>query len=453
MTSRRRGGFVVDQKQGPQDDFRAHMALALGVALAACAAFVMSVALSIPNAAADDTAVNALRELRAGAGLPGQPVDDPATLAERALAVCAPAEPACAQARARALAELADIETRRSQVALGLALARRAIDETEPAFGLDHGQTAIAWETWARAARDSGDLEGAGDAMARATRIAAHAVLPVRDRREIRLWQAVLDLDLGRFEPARAQFDALASDADTDGDRALVQRLLANALLETGDVDGAEDAAERAVAAEGMHPQGPGLAFALEARARAQSLAGRHEAALQEIQQARAALSAAGFAADTVEPLRARRLEAEMLARASRSREADLALAALADDLRAGGVPLAAEFARVLDDRGCLLAQAGRYALAAALHEQARAAYLRQLPPTHPWLARNALYQARAAWGAAPSAASRAALRAAARDYAARFRPPSAWIVLTAGMAALPPGLTPEGERGRLLLL
>jgi serine/threonine-protein kinase len=409
-------------------------------------------ALLASNAPADDPALNKARVLQAEFALAAGHVDEASVLAGRAHDACATADAECAKARAYALDVLAMVAGQRGQAAHALELSRRAVDETARGFGAGHAETAMAWQAHAVLARNAGDLRGAGVAMAYASEIAGHAVLRARDRLEIRKMQAVVDLDLGHFDAARAQLEALVPQAGGGLEGAVLQRLDATALLAVGDLDRARAAAARALALARPLAPDPEQWFSLQADAQAQSFAGRHAVALEEIGQARAGLAAAGFAAEAAESLRARRLEAEILARAGRLAEADTALAALADDLRARGDLLATEFGLVLDDRGRLLARAGRLRLAAALHEQARAAFLKQLPPGHPWLARNALYRAHAAWALGPTPASSAALHEAARAYEALFPPPSAWLGMAAGFLENPAGAAPTGERGPFVL-
>jgi serine/threonine-protein kinase len=391
-----------------------------------------AVALLEARAAPADPALNKARAHLSNQLFQDGDVSRSEALAKQALTSCTTRDADCAKARGYATEALGMIESSRGRLDAALAYARQTVREMEEGFGAEDVNTVDALESLAVIARNGGHLQEAGDALDRALSLGGRNLLGAADRTRLQRTQALLELDLGHFDAARAHLSTLAQRTADARERAVQLRLLSTALAALGDAPAALAAAEDALALSDPHSAQPNAVFSSQAHARALSLLGRHEDALREMRAVVARLTDMDYAADSFEVLRAQRMLGEMAARAGDLAQArgelEASLAALKQRARAGdGV----EIAQALELLGCLARATGDPRHAAELHGQARAWLERLLPPDHPWLDRNALYQAMAdAAQAARSGdgnARRQAIADKARVYAGRFPPGSLW--------------------------
>src|SRR5262249_21190962 len=139
-------------------------------------------------------------------------------------------------------------------------------------------------------------------------------------------------------------------------DAAATARFESAAWLAYGDVDAAMRAGRQAVDLATRFSSDPERWFALQAQARAESVAGEHAVALTAFRRVRDGLLAAGFSADSLEQQRARRHESEALARAGDLGAAESQLRGLVVAAPAGA---RLERGQTLDDLGSLLASSG----------------------------------------------------------------------------------------------
>jgi serine/threonine-protein kinase len=394
-----------------------------------------AVALLEANAAPADPALNKARAHLSTQLFQDGDVARAEALARRALGACTTRDADCAKARGYATQSLEVIESSRGRMDDALAWARQTVREMEEGFGAEDVNTVDALESLAVVARNGGHLQEAGDALDRALSLGERNLLGASDRTRLQRTRALLELDLGHFDAARAQLAALAQRTADTQERAVQLRLLSTAAAALGDAPGALAAADDALALSDPRSAQPNAVFSSQARARALSLLGRPEDALREMRAVVARLLAMDYAADSFEVLRAHRMLGEMAARAG---DADGARGELESNLAAlkqrGRPSDGVEIAQALELLGCLARAAGDARRAAALHREARAWLERQLPPDHPWLDRNALYQALAdaaqaggAGGAGDGQARRAAILERARAYEHRFPADSLW--------------------------
>jgi len=390
-----------------------------------------ALALLEAHAPPDDPALNKARAHLSGQLFLDKEVSRSYALATLALASCTTRDRQCARARGYATQSLQVTEASRGHPEQALAHARQTVREMEEGFGARNDNTVEALETLAVVARNGGRLQEASDALDRALSLSEGRVIGAADRSRLLRTKALLELDLGRFEAARSRLAALVPRMDDAEQQSIALRLMSNALAALGDATGALEAAERAVALSDPRSPKPNAVFSSQARARALSLQGRHEEALREMQGVLARLLALGYAADTFEVLRAHRMLGEMAARAGDIERArgELERAATAMQQRTGPAD-DVERAQALELLGCLARAAGDPRRALALHREARALLEKNLPPDHPWLARNSLYQvvaeeAQARPGGTP--VHREALVQGARLYEERFPKESLW--------------------------
>ena len=375
----------------------------------------------------DDAALNKVRTQLAELALDGNRLDEAAGFAELALQSCKSNETECAKARSYAASVLGTIEGRRGHVAERLAFQRRVIAETEIGFGPLHPEAAIAWYALAVSARNAGEFEEAERAIARAVAINDQATLPASEHAKIRLLQAVVLQDQGRFRAARDLLVLLLKEKPDKAERSRLLRQLGNAELAMGNAEPALAAADQALALLDPSDHGAMSLFLHQTRAMALGLAGRADEALEEMDVVASGLGSNGYASRTMEVIRAKRLRAEILARDRRYAEARTTVDALVDELDASRPGPGIELAQALDLLGCIRRLSGDAPGALALHIRARDAFLMRLKPDHLFVERNALYQARARMDLQPGADSGSAFDAAARQYLAAFDPGSAW--------------------------
>ena len=349
--------------------------------------------------------------------------------ANAALGACRGDAVQCAKAGAYAHDVLRNLANARGDVDQALLQTRLAVQDYQRGFGKDHAETALAWRSLAVILRNRGDLREAADAIGEAGRIAAIAPLRAADRLDVRMKQALLQLDLGAFAQARTALEGLLAEPAPAATRAEQQRLLAQVLLGQGLLAMAETTAERAAAA-GQEAKRPWeVALAMQTRAVARSALGNDAAAQLDIAAAAAGLQRLGLPDASVPRQRVQWFAAEIALRAGRLDAAE----AIAQPL----VPLAGiNRAQWLMLRGVLARAHGDAGEAVKRHSEA-AALLAQLPPAHPLRLRNALDLAIAQW-LAQGAGDRSALAAARADYIQLWPAGSAWKEIPEARTATP---------------
>jgi serine/threonine protein kinase/tetratricopeptide (TPR) repeat protein len=369
----------------------------LGAAGTAVPVLEEGVGLLEKHAPADDPALNKSRVNLADAILQdGDDIDRVRALAQSARDSCRGADVECAKARAYAGNLLSQVASYQGDTAAARAAMRRSVADTEIGFGAAHAETAMALMSLAIIARNSGQLVEAGAAMERAVSIARGSHMRAADRTSLERTMAVLELDLGHYEAARTRLEALVAQTADPVERALQSRVLANVLVELGDGARALEAGDRAVSLARDHRATDQLPFALQARARALGLLTRYEQAMMEIEAARAALLAAGRTAESPEGQRMNRISGELLLGAGQFEAAFEIVSKLrALQARVGASP--ADTGRSLDLLGRVQAARGDWSAAASSHESARRELVKQLPPDHPDLIRNAALREAAA--------------------------------------------------------
>jgi serine/threonine-protein kinase len=314
-------------------------------------------------------------------------------LARQALAACTQAGAECAKARAEAALVLSASEGWLGRDQESLRHGRNFLRETGLAYGEQSLEMASALEFFTGAARNSGRLQEAADAIARARAIAEHRTMRATSRVRLDLVQATMDADLGHLDTARQRLQQLLQQPAPWYERAAQWRVLASvetALDHFDEAVAAADAALQALPADWALTAQAGYAHQL--RGTALSKAGRHDDALAALAQARQDLAAAGYADAAPAMARLRRHEAEAQLRAGQPRPAATALAALAQLPTAQPV----EAGLVAWALGCAQQQSGDRESARVRFEAGTHALAAALPADHPLLLRGAqLQQAR----------------------------------------------------------
>ncbi len=363
----------------------------LQMADASAATLEEAIALMAPLARPDDPALNRARAVLARTLL-NRDGERAATLAQQAVAACTRQDPGCADARAAGHYALAALASWRGDNAAALEHSRALVEETRRSEGATSLAMAAAYETLATTARNTGRLDEATEAVERAQAIARERVMRAANRNRLDLLQAVIDLDMGRYSPARERLRALTQRPADATERPVQWRLLSSAELLAGDARAALEAATQAAAS---HPPGPPdieTWAARQAWAVAASTLGRHAEARAAFDEAIAGLLAAGLPAQASPVQRAHRFRAEALLRQGSNAEAVAELEPLAAAKRADAI----ETARVLDALGCALARTGQADAAAKRHAEAAALWAGAVPAAHPLRARNAALPAAA---------------------------------------------------------
>ena len=343
------------------------------------------------SAAPGDPALNKARTYLANVLLGEGETDRARQLAVEALSACTQDSVDCGKARAYAHGVLGKVELSAGDSAKSLLAIRASLKEMESAFGADDVETASAALSLAVAERNAGNLQEAGVAMERALAISAGKTMRDTDRIELQRTAAVLDLDLGRYESARARLETLVTQTRIPTEKALQYRMLANVLLEQGEPEAALRAAESALSLIESQSD-PQKFYAHQSHARALALLGKIDAAIEEIDLVRAGLARIGQAEAAPSMLRARRFKAEILVRGGRAQDAREELEAslrLLSDTVSGQ---ALEFGQTLDLLGCVQRELMATADATTLHGRAREQLTKQLPADHPFVVRNTLY-------------------------------------------------------------
>ena len=354
-------------------------------------------------------------------------------LAREALEACRAEGARCAKARAYAQDVLAALASRQGDSKAALSHARQAVADDELAFGAGHSEVALALGKLAVVARNQGLLPEAADAMVRAHAIAQVAPLRAEDARWLRRNFALVMGDLGRYDAARSALGALLAEPAAPLERALQQRLLAQALVAQGLLVEASRAADDALATARSVNDDWEASLALQARARAASGLGRHADARRDIAATLDGLRRQHLGEGSVEVLRARRFAAEIALRAGADEEARSALEPLVVGHRptpSGPVLAPVDLAQVLDLLGTLARRRGDMHAAAGFHAQAGALLASSVPATHPLRLRNSLLAAVAASldATSPETASLAALRRASERHEESLPVGSTWM-------------------------
>ena len=343
-------------------------------------------------------------------------------LAQTALAGCAADTLRCAKVRAYAHELLRNAANAKGDSAQALQQARLALHATQRGFGAQHVETALAWRSLAVILRNQGALREADAAITQASAIVQTATLRAADRADLRLKQALLHADMGRYAQAQSGFQALLQEPAAPALRAQQQRLLALVLFGQGWLAPAQDAADAALAAASQAQHAFESVLAQQVQASIASAQGQHGVAQAAITATLDGLRQLGLPEASVPVQRARRVAVEVALRAGRLDDARTTAATL--------LPLAGVDAAVtLDLQGTLARVTGNAPSAAMWHTQAAPLLAAELPPEHPLRLKNALNLALAHGLSAPGADSQA-LRAAAAAYQQAWPAGSAWRLL-----------------------
>jgi serine/threonine-protein kinase len=369
-----------------------------------------ALALLAAHAPETEPALNKVRARLADALIEHQEEDQrehALALARTAIDRCRGSDGECAKVRAYGLGAIASSYSLRGRFDAALAVRRRIVHEAAQGFGRAHNETVQAMNDVAVEARNAGRLREADQALQELLATARTRTLRSVIRVNILLMSAVLDIDLGRYEPARRQLLALIGEAPgTHGPQLHdrwqarpghqlvgMHRLLARVLFLQGDPMAARQAAEAAI--EMLRQKPPEIAhlYARLMRARVMSVMEKPQGVLDEVASVIKALHDMGQAADAGPVLVARQLRGELLARAGRLVQARQELEAVVAVHAGSAQPDRVQQAQALDQLGAVLRGLGFSGQALARHEQARPLLQSTLPEEHPLLARNALYR------------------------------------------------------------
>jgi tetratricopeptide (TPR) repeat protein len=394
---RARGDFSAQpQLQGELLGELGRMYNRLGAPEKAVPVLTQAVATLEKNAPAADPALNKSRVYLADALLQSsEDLQRVGALATQARDACVDGGVDCAKARAYAGNILSQLASFRGDSAAALAAMRQSAVDAEAGFGTAHEETVMALMSVAIIARNSGQLVEADTAMRRAVAIADKLRMHVGDRLSLERTMAVIDYDLGRYQEARARLSSLIAHTADPKERALQLRILANVYVDLEDGAQALQAADAAIALISGEQAAAQLPFALQARARALGLLGRHDEALVEIDRAMAAMLAVGRTAESAEMMRAQRVRAELLLQGGNPRLALDELKTLRAVQQRGAMP-AVDAGLMLDTLGAVQLAGGDARAALASHDAAHRELLKQLPEGHPYLVRNAALRAAA---------------------------------------------------------
>jgi serine/threonine-protein kinase len=349
------------------------------------------------SAPSDDTTLNRTRAQLAFVALTHNDIVRAHELATLARDNCTARNAECAKVQAHANSSLSQIHAAQGRAAASLAAMRQSVDDTIRGFGAAHAETALALTSFAILARNHGQLRTAGSAMQRAAAIANLPALRAQNRQRILRADAVIKLDLGRYEAAREQLGRLLTATSQPTERAMLLRLQASVAFEQGSLNAAEAAAREAASLVDPQDHTPELMHATQILARIHALRGQTNQALIEIQTVLDGLIQARMPSESGAVLRAQRVRAEILLRGGNLARASAELEALAARLRRMPSASDVELGQVLDLWGSALRGLGRSAESVAIHDAARVALQKQLSGNHPWLQRNALYREAAA--------------------------------------------------------
>lgn len=385
-----------------------------------------ALALLQKNAPPDDPFLNDTRYLLAEQAYMHGKGDEARMLALATVQSCTRSDARCAKVRGYAHDLLGRLAYNTGDTAAVREQVQQSVADLARGFGPNHVEVALAKVRQAVALRNIGQLLEAAQVLEEAKRLAATKRLAAADRIELRRVGAVIDLDLGKYEAAAAEFERLIPLSTLAADRALHWRLLAQTQLAQGLPAQAEASARAAAQATG-----PGVApvekwIVQQTLARAQALGASTPNTVLEMDKVVAGLLQTS-SPTAIAPLRARRLHAEALIRQHEVAAARDELLAVEGAQAKAGSSQALERAQSLDLLGVALRLEERHAEAAKAHEQARLLMEAALPAEHPLLARNALYLQLARVVAVGSPQPDQALLDAAQRYAERFPADSRW--------------------------
>lgn len=382
------------------------------------------------TAPANDPALNRTRSWVAFAIIH----DDPAraaALAQAALSACDRGTE-CAKARYYANTVLSTLDLRRGNATAALDQMRQGVDNSEIGSGPKSPETVVALMDFAVVARNVGHLTEAVEALNRALALSQQTTLRQADRIVLERNRGILSLDLGNYAAAASRFESLLNQIheqvdQTHGQQGFLWRLLATARLGLGEPVAASDAAAAAIRLDGTSAHDSEHLFARQTEARAFAMMGKYDDATIQMQDVIKGLQIAGYSANAMEVLRARRYLSEV-----RLRSGDYAtglselleLAAQQSQVAAGQE---VELAQVFELIGCALRETGRANDALAWHLKARALFEKNLPADHPFLDRNTLYTIAAQFSAKAAAATGENLKRQAQLYSDRFPADSLW--------------------------
>lgn len=345
------------------------------------------------HAPPDDPSLNKARTQAAGIMLAKGDVPAAVALARTAHRSCVGPGSECGKARFFAHSVLSTVADSESRPAEAIHEMRLGVAEAAQAYGADHAEVALARMSLAILLRNAGDLTEARKTLALAEDAAKSHTLRSIDRIELLRTMAVLDFDLGYYQRARERLADLVGRTRSGYERTMQYRLLGytelalglpiDALrsLAQGLATGSVDAEERAIIEQ--------------AQARAYSLTQKHEDAMRVAAESIRGLRAIGYAVESPDVLRARRIQAEISARRGDWLRAATELRAIVAAHASAEHTWLLEWVQALELLGCSLRELGDWQGARAAHQEALAKLSQQLPPEHPWRARNALYLAR----------------------------------------------------------
>ena len=314
-------------------------------------------------------------------------------LAATALAACSGRDVECGKARAYADLILSEAERMQGNADASLSFMRNAVTESSQAFGEGDTETVMMLTNFAITARNAGRLLEASRAIDRAVSLSAGKTLRARDRLEVSRSKAILDSDLGHYAAARARLVELSSQPVSGADRALLLRLLSVVAFAQGAVREASDIATTAIELADAQKIPEEATLGLQAHARALAALGETKEALTEIESVIQRFLADGSTEESPEVQRARRIRAEILLRSGDAQASRLELESQLSRVTAQSSPSGLEIGQMADLLGCALRELHQVAGSLAAHERARAQFAKQLPPDHPFLARNSLYR------------------------------------------------------------
>lgn len=368
-------------------------------------------------------------------------------LAQAVLDECRTDALGCVRARAYAHNVFRLVRSAQGRAAEAISHSLAEVDENRRGLGEAHAETIRALSDLAVEQRKAGQLLEAAITLERVATLSATTRVRAADHRDMRMRQAAIALDLGRYDEARTRLVELLKEAAPPEHAASQRRLLSQALFQQGVLEAAQ--AEAGSALEQATRAGSDWETALGSLARgaARAALGAADAAQADLQAAEAAFDRVGMSPASVQRLRARRIAGEAALRAGDLQRA----AALLDPLPAAhrrdaaAPPLApVDLAQALDLLGCLDRRRGDLAAAARRHAEAATLLSDTLPPEHLWRLRNSVYAALARGDAAPPPGT-PSLQEALDRYVRALPAGSAW------RRAVESATTPEA-RQRLVL-
>ena len=370
-------------------------------------ALQQAVALLQAHAPASDAALNKARAHWA-AQFYGKDAQAADRLVQGVLADCGGPGIECAKARAYALRVATVLASSRGNGPLALTLARDSTAEMRRAFGATDLNVTDALETEAMVARNIGDIPAATTAIEQAWTLSQTQTLRATARLGLMRTRAMVAMDRGEYTSALQQLEALGPVRASKADQAYTQRVLATASLETGMARRGLSAADAAVQLAADGNDSYERMAALQTRARAYVQAGQVDAAMADLRLIADDIAAMGLGDTSVEALRMHRLKATAQLASGQMAEAMSALESMRAQLSGPSSGQAREAAAVLELLGCAHFEQGNPQAALAMHTAARARWANRLPDSHPWMLRNAAFEARATRQLAPGSASAA---------------------------------------------